>query len=459
VGIPRRIRSSLVISERGRLKKYFVVSKLSENMHETPEGFLLCIGVPIARTGSMLYGEGETPLETGEDGTIEVSRAEEEVFRPQTIASFEGKPVTIAHPNEFVTADNWSRLAKGVVQNVRRGVGDQGDSLIADLLITDSIAIQLVKNGLREVSCGYEAEYTQTAEGKGTQANIIGNHVALVDEGRAGSEYAIKDHKGVKMDKKNLLEKLLAVVGITKDEAKKLVQDAEAPVVEKKEEKAADAPAYDAEALMKAVKDLNAIVSNMTSPTEAAVDTEKEMEEKPAKDAEVAPGLEERLTKLEAAVSKLLERESKEDEVPVVTDEDSEEEAMDEEMEGEEEAEDAMCTGDTASRAEILSPGLDTKGKTNDVKAKALKACYGTKEGKALIDQLNGGKAPAFDSAEKIEMLFTATSEVLKAQRNRDMTKTRQVRDQELVDGTPQERVMTPEKQNEMNEKFYKGAK
>jgi hypothetical protein len=56
-------------------------------------------------------------------------------------------------------------------------------------------------------------------------------------------------------------------------------------------------------------------------------------------------------------------------------------------------------------------------------------------------------------------MLFTATSEVLKAQRNRDMTKTRQVRDQELVDGTPQERVMTPEKQNEMNEKFYKGAK
>jgi hypothetical protein len=352
-------------------------------MHETPEGFLLCIGVPIARTGSMLYGEGETPLETGEDGTIEVSRAEEEVFRPQTIASFEGKPVTIAHPNEFVTADNWSRLAKGVVQNVRRGVGDQGDSLIADLLITDSIAIQLVKNGLREVSCGYEAEYTQTAEGKGTQANIIGNHVALVDEGRAGSEYAIKDHKGVKMDKKNLLEKLLAVVGITKDEAKKLVQDAEAPVVEKKEEKAADAPAYDAEALMKAVKDLNAIVSNMTSPTEAAVDTEKEMEEKPAKDAEVAPGLEERLTKLEAAVSKLLERESKEDEVPVVTDEDSEEEAMDEEMEGEEEAEDAMCTGDTASRAEILSPGLDTKGKTNDVKAKALKACYGTKRGQS----------------------------------------------------------------------------
>lgn len=447
------------------MKKYFVVSKLSENMHETPEGYLLCIGVPIARTGSMLYGQGETPLETDKDGIIEITRTSDEVFRPQTIASFEGKPVTISHPTEFVTAENWNNLAKGLVQNVRRGADDQADDLIADLLITDRVAIQLVKNGLREVSCGYEAEYTQTEEGKGIQTNIIGNHVALVDEGRAGSEYAIKDHKGVKMDKdkKTMFQKLLSVVGITQDEAKKLVQDEAASEEKPVEEKADDSKAHDGyDALMKAVKDLNAIVSNMTGPTEAAKDEESEekSEAKPAADA-----MEERMKKIEDAVAGILEKmgakDAAEEEAPVVTDEEGgeEEESMDEDMEEGEESEDEMCTGDAASRAEILAPGLDTKGKTADVKAKALKACYGTKEGKKLIEQLNGGKAPAFDSAEKVEMLFTATSEVLKAQRNRELTKTRQVRDQELVDGTPQDRVMTAEKQNELNKEFYKNQR
>lgn len=448
------------------MKKYFVVSRLSENMHETPEGFLLCIAVPIARVGKMLYGAGETPLEADKDGIVEISRSEEDVFRPQTIASFEGKPVTISHPTEFVSAHNWSGLAKGVVQNVRRGMGDQADDLIADLLITDSIAIQLVKNGLREVSCGYEAEYTQTDEGKGTQTNIIGNHVALVDEGRAGSEYAIKDHKGVRMDKKTMFEKLCAIVGLTKDEAKKLVQDESAVSEKPVEMKAKDEGAYDA--LVKAVADLNAMVSNMVGPTEAAKDDKEKpvmKEEKKGEDADpnaAEMDMEGRMKKLEESVAAILEKMSvndadKDDEKPVITDEEMEGEGdvMDEDME-EEESEDAMCTGDTASRVEILAPGLEAKGKTKDIKAKALKACYDTKEGKKIIEQLNGGKAPAFDSAEKVDVLFAAASEVLKAQRNRDMTQTRQVRDAELVEGTPQDRVMTAEKQNELNAKFYK---
>jgi hypothetical protein len=72
----------------------FYASKISENMSETPEGYLLCVGVPIGRLGELEYAEGETPLET-KDGRVTVTRDEAELFSPETIASFEGKPVTI----------------------------------------------------------------------------------------------------------------------------------------------------------------------------------------------------------------------------------------------------------------------------------------------------------------------------------------------------------------------------
>ena len=68
---------------------------------------------------------------------------------------------------------------------------------------------------------------------------------------------------------------------------------------------------------------------------------------------------------------------------------------------------------------------------------------------------LNGGKVPAFDSKAKVDMLFNAASEVLKRSRNQDLTKTKQVRDAELIEGTPQDRVMTAEKMNELNAKHY----
>lgn len=206
--------------------KYFVKYRISENISETPEGFLICIGVPIARTGEMVYGKDEVPLDPGDDGTVKITRDESEVFRAETIASFEGKPITIKHPEDFVNPDNWKDLAKGSMQNVRRGKGDEKNSLIADLLITDKMAIELVKNGLREVSCGYEADYVQDVKGKGKQKNIVGNHLALVNQGRAGSGYAINDHKGADEMKKTLGDRIKAIFSKAQDEALKAADEA-----------------------------------------------------------------------------------------------------------------------------------------------------------------------------------------------------------------------------------------
>ena len=173
--------------------RYYTTADLGAKRSTTPEGFLVCHDVPIARTGTQLYTGQEVPIDPGPDGLIRIDRPPEEVFRPETLTSFEGKPVTVEHPNDFVTPENWGRVAVGITTNVRRGDGVADDLLIADLVITDKAAIEYVNKTLPEVSAGYEAVYQQTDAGRGVQRDIVGNHVALVERGRAGPRCSIQD--------------------------------------------------------------------------------------------------------------------------------------------------------------------------------------------------------------------------------------------------------------------------
>jgi hypothetical protein len=168
---------------------------LGANQSLTREGFLVCKDVPIARTGVMIYVGGEVPgLIPARDGLIEVERTPEVVFCPNSIASFEGKPVTMDHPEEDVDPTNWKRLAVGTVMNVRRGEGFLKDSLVADLFITDKDAIRVIRSGdKRQVSCGYDATYDQIEPGFGRQSSVVGNHVAIVNRGRCGESCRIGD--------------------------------------------------------------------------------------------------------------------------------------------------------------------------------------------------------------------------------------------------------------------------
>lgn len=181
--------------------------KLSTNMAVTPEGFLICRNVPIARTGYQQY-LGSELFEDGNPGEIiDVYRSPKEVFSVATLASFEGKPVTDGHPDVDVTPDNYKMFSKGHVQHVRVGSGDDADKILADLYITDQDLIDEIRNGKREVSAGYYAEDKEDETGRLCQTKIRGNHVAVVDEGRAGHSVAIRDQKnksigGKSMDRK-----------------------------------------------------------------------------------------------------------------------------------------------------------------------------------------------------------------------------------------------------------------
>lgn len=168
-------------------------ARLSNNLVELSNGCLLCKNVPIARTGVYKYLRSEVGMEG--QGIVDVYRDPEEVFSQAAIASFEGKPFTDTHPNEDVTIDNWSQYSKGVVRDVRKGVGDQEGYLVADILVTDPISSnEIVSNAKREISSGYDCDYV-VKDGKIYQTNIRGNHVALVQYGRAGSKVRINDEK------------------------------------------------------------------------------------------------------------------------------------------------------------------------------------------------------------------------------------------------------------------------
>lgn len=224
---------------------------ISPHQLETGEGFLICRNVPIARTGEQDYTGDE--VGAPDKDIVKVFRPPEEVFSAAAIASFEGKPFTNDHPPVLLTPDNATQYTVGHVQNVRRGTGEFADYLVADIHIHDAATINEIQNGKREISCGYECEYTDNGDGTLTQSNIRGNHVALVTEGRAGAKAAIMDsnkqmavttppERKNKMSKHNALLNLfgLAANGRTAEEINRLAMDT-AEALE------AETPAADAE--------------------------------------------------------------------------------------------------------------------------------------------------------------------------------------------------------------------
>ncbi|MFW2160834.1 DUF2213 domain-containing protein [Acinetobacter beijerinckii] len=167
----------------------------------TPEGFLLCKDARLGKAPQVrqYYAaefngiEGYTP-----DQVINVFSSADELFRPETIQSYQGVDVTDNHPpGNAVNAATWKTHSIGTLSNVRR----DGDYLIGDLLIKDSDVIQQIQSQERlELSLGYGAELhfiNGTApDGTPYQAefkNFYGDHVALVKYGRCGGDCRIGD--------------------------------------------------------------------------------------------------------------------------------------------------------------------------------------------------------------------------------------------------------------------------
>lgn len=162
----------------------------------TPEGFLVAPGV-LARTGIQDYLAYELGIEAADPmKRVRLYRPPEEVFNQDSMASFENKPITIEHPSDGVTADNWQELAKGEVRDVKCF----GNLMQGTLIVKSKDAIEAIQSGKTQLSNGYtfmlDWSPGTTPDGKaydGVQRNIRGNHLAIVDAARCGSACRISD--------------------------------------------------------------------------------------------------------------------------------------------------------------------------------------------------------------------------------------------------------------------------
>ncbi|HGK4817014.1 TPA: DUF2213 domain-containing protein, partial [Yersinia enterocolitica] len=165
----------------------------------TPQGYVITTAT-ITRAGPIEYYGHEIGL-TGNDANkkITVIRTLDELSKPETLASFNGLPFTLTHPDDGeVTATDHKDKASGHIANTRM----DGDEIVCDVYLTDSASIEtLEKTGIREVSVGYEPAELVERDGKFYHINIRGNHVAGVAEGRYGAQCKLNDKKGKPMFK------------------------------------------------------------------------------------------------------------------------------------------------------------------------------------------------------------------------------------------------------------------
>lgn len=147
----------------------------------TNEGYLLDRPI-LTTTGIFEY--------LNPDGSVRRElRLPEDVFDPESLKSYKGRPIIITHDAGLVTKDNVRDNQIGTI--LTEGYRS-GDDVRAEIIIHDTDGMK--RAGLKELSLGYNLELDETpGEWNGQhydaiQRNIRINHLALVREARAGEQ-------------------------------------------------------------------------------------------------------------------------------------------------------------------------------------------------------------------------------------------------------------------------------
>lgn len=131
------------------------------------------------------------------DGSVQREfRPENEVFKVDSLSTLTLIPITNNHPKGgWVDATNSKDLSIGFTGEKTEKAGDY---VKVSLNLTNKDAIEEVETGKAQLSCGYSCDLEHTpGEFNGErydaiQKNIHYNHLAIVDQGRAGPEARIR---------------------------------------------------------------------------------------------------------------------------------------------------------------------------------------------------------------------------------------------------------------------------
>ena len=170
----------------------------------TPEGYLRAVA-RFARTGIQLYARSEIPpgvIPSSFKGSfVRVLRDDSEVFDEASMASFVAKPVTVDHRHKMIDVTSFRIAHVGLsLESVRKE--EVSSSLMIPIVVTDSAAIKSIEKGKVQLSAGYTCDYQWGPAEHPTygafdlrMTNIRGNHISIVDKGRAGPGVQILDQE------------------------------------------------------------------------------------------------------------------------------------------------------------------------------------------------------------------------------------------------------------------------
>jgi len=169
----------------------------------TAQGYLE-VECRIAKTGVQAYSGHELGLEDNQ--IYHILRDEGDVFDQSSMDTFSNKPITLNHPEQQVDTSNFMGLTVGISGHE---VVRDGDYISTKLLIMDENAIASIEAGKNELSNGYQTDIEWTPgvhsnglKYDGRQTNIRGNHIAIVDNARAGGGCHIADNNEVDLMEK-----------------------------------------------------------------------------------------------------------------------------------------------------------------------------------------------------------------------------------------------------------------
>lgn len=174
---------------------------------KTPQGFMICQGVTLAKPMVKEYYAGELGITDGYQATdiIGIYTPPDVLFGQSVIDGFTASDVVMQHPRgNQLNAENYKDHVIGTAKNVRAENG----YLVADLTIKDKWAIEAIEyDDIKQISLGYAAELDMTAgttdSGQnyhGQWVGMVADHVAVVREGRCGDDCKIGDRQTVKTE-------------------------------------------------------------------------------------------------------------------------------------------------------------------------------------------------------------------------------------------------------------------
>lgn len=172
-------------------------------------GFMEVKGNPISKSGIYPYLGSEIPGAEDPDRIYYVYRPAEELARQETIDSFKLMPFIDEH--EILGKSGMPAERKGMQGTIGEQVYFDEPYLRGNIKIHSSAAQSLIKAGKVELSPCYGCDWVKgdgTFDGQSyqyTQRNIMGNHLALVEEGRTGPDVAVQDHRKFTLDSAELL--------------------------------------------------------------------------------------------------------------------------------------------------------------------------------------------------------------------------------------------------------------